>query len=164
MMSVNITELIWQAKTWEKSNQEVGNLRFVGFQVLAYPINSVCGVILHFLKKTLRKRLNLRTALRTQNSQRNSRHFGINKVTNNTINIHLPLIFIRMHSQQSQFHDKSLICSIMSIYVQIAAFVSAFGKQIQTRVQVQPNVRRKVQKVPLQPVESCQTKYKMFLS
>ena len=31
MMSVSITELIWHAKTWEKSNQEVGNLRFVVF-------------------------------------------------------------------------------------------------------------------------------------
>ena len=43
------------------------------------------------------------------------------------------MIFIRMHSQASQFHNKCLICSIMSIiYVQIATFVSVFGKQIKT--------------------------------
>jgi hypothetical protein len=41
MMSVTITELIWQAETWEKSNQEVGNLRFVVFQLIAYRIYSV---------------------------------------------------------------------------------------------------------------------------
>ena len=73
------------------------------------------------------------------------------------------MIFIRMHSQESQFHNKCLICLRMSIiYVQIASFVSAFGKQIKTRVQVQPNVGRKVQKVILQPIETCQTR--MFLS
>ena len=44
-MSVSITELIWQ----KKSNQEVGNLTFVVFQVIAYRIYSVYGVILHFL-------------------------------------------------------------------------------------------------------------------
>ena len=84
-------------------------------------------------------------------------------VRNSIINIHLPLmIFIRMHSQESQFHDKCLICSIMSIiYVQIASFVSAFCKQIQTRVQVQPNGGWKVQKVILQVVETCQTKYRI---
>ena len=44
------------------------------------------------------------------------------------------MIFIRMHSQESQFHNKCLFCSIMSIiYVQIASFVRAFGKQIQMR-------------------------------
>jgi hypothetical protein len=48
MMSVSITLLILQAKTREK-----GNLRFVGFQVFAYPIYRVCGVILHFLKLPL---------------------------------------------------------------------------------------------------------------
>ena len=46
-------------------------------------------------------------ALRTQNSHRNICHFGINKVRNNTINIHLPLmIFIRRHSHESQFDNK----------------------------------------------------------
>ena len=45
-MSVSITELIWQAKTREKSNQEVGNLRFVVFQLFAIPIYSVNGVIM----------------------------------------------------------------------------------------------------------------------
>ena len=51
------------------------------------------------------------------------------------------MIFIGMHSQESQFHDECLICSIkFIIYVQIASFVSAFGKQIQKRIQVQPNV------------------------
>ena len=45
---------------------------------------------------------------------------------NDMINIPLPLmIFIRMHSQESQFHNECLICSIMSvIYVQVATFVS----------------------------------------
>ena len=54
-------------------------------------------------------------------------------VRNSIINIKLPLmIFIRMHSQDSQFDNKCLICSIKSIYyVQIASFVRAFGKQIQ---------------------------------
>ena len=86
-------------------------------------------------------------------------------VRNSIINIHLPLmIFIRMHSQESQFHNKCLICSIMTIiYVQIASFVRMFGKQIQTRVQVQPNVGRKVQKVILQVIETCQTKYRINL-
>jgi hypothetical protein len=37
----------------EKSNQEVGNLRFVVFQVIAYQIYSVYGVILHFLRLPL---------------------------------------------------------------------------------------------------------------
>jgi hypothetical protein len=52
-MSVSITDLIWQAKNGEKTNQEVGNLMFVGFQVLAYPIYNLCGVILHFLRLSL---------------------------------------------------------------------------------------------------------------
>ena len=43
------------------------------------------------------------------------------------------MIFIRIHSQESQFHNKFVISSIMSIiYVQIATFVSAFCKQIQS--------------------------------
>ena len=55
-----------------------------------------------------------------------------------TLNIPLSLmIFIRMHSQESQFHNKCLICSIMSIiYVQVATFVRALGTQIQTLVHV----------------------------
>ena len=78
---------------------------------------------------------NLSTALRDQTSQKDIRHIvQSTEVRNNIINIHLPwMIFIRMHSQESQFHNKCLICSIMSIiYVQIATFVSAFGKQIKT--------------------------------
>ena len=93
-----------------------------------------------------------------QTSQRNICHGGWSTlVRNSIINIHLPLmILIRMHSQESQFHNKCLFCLIMSIiYVQISYFVRAFGKPIQKRVQVQPNVGRKVQKVPLQPVETC---------
>ena len=64
---------------------------------------------------------------------------------NSIINIYLPLmIFIRMHSHESQFHNKCLFCSIMSIiYVQIASFVRAFGKQIQTRVQLQSDEKFK---------------------
>ena len=41
MISVSITELIWQAKTWEKSKQEVGNLRFVVFELI--PIEYTVG-------------------------------------------------------------------------------------------------------------------------
>ena len=40
-----------------------------------------------------------------------------------------------------------------------SSFVGVFGKQIQKRIRVAPNVGRKVQKVPLQPVETCQPKY-----
>ena len=109
---------------------------------------------------------NLSTAFRQQSSQKYIRHIVQSTlVRNSVINIHLPLmIFIRMHSQESQFHDKCLIRSIMSIiYVQIASFVSTFGKQIQTRVQVQTNIGRKVQKCILQVVETCQTKYRINL-
>ena len=109
---------------------------------------------------------NLSTALRAQTSQKDIRHIvQSTEVRNNIINIHLPLmIFIRMHSQESQFHNKCLFCSIMSIiYVQISSFVRAFGKQIQKRVQVPSNVGRNVQKVQLQPVETCQTKYRINL-
>jgi hypothetical protein len=52
-MSVSITELIWQAKPEKKYNQEVGNLRFVVFQLISYRIYSVYGVILHFLRLSL---------------------------------------------------------------------------------------------------------------
>ena len=85
-------------------------------------------------KNTLRKKHNLSTALRAQNSQKKYPPYCA--VINRIININLPLmIFIRMHFQ---FHNKYLICSIMSIiYVQIASFVRALDKQIQTRIQVQ---------------------------
>ena len=75
---------------------------------------------------------NLRTALRKQIDI--SAMLESTEIRNNNINIHLPLmIFSRMHSQESQFRNKCLICLIMSIiYVQIATFVSAFGKQIKT--------------------------------
>ena len=64
------------------------------------------------------------------------RRRGVTKVRNSIINIHLPLMmFIRMHSQESQFHHKCLIMSIS--YVQIFSYVKAFGKQIQKRIQVQ---------------------------
>ena len=46
---MSITELIWQAKTWEESNQEVGHLRFVVFQSLAYRIHIEIWMRLHFL-------------------------------------------------------------------------------------------------------------------
>ena len=49
MMSVSITELIWQAKTWEKSNQSVGHLRVVVFQNLANRIHIEIWMRLHFL-------------------------------------------------------------------------------------------------------------------
>ena len=75
---------------------------------------------------------NLRTALRKQIEI--SAMLESTEIRNNIINIHLPLmIVIRMHSQESQFHMKCLICSIMSIiYVQRAIFVNTFGKQIQS--------------------------------
>ena len=89
-------------------------------------------------------------------------------VKNSIINIHLPLmIFIRMHSQESQFHIKCLFCSIMSIiYVQIASFVRAFGKQIQTLVQVQSDEKFKKlyyrsKKLVKLSIESI---FRMFLS
>ena len=103
---------------------------------------------------------NLSTAFRQQSSQKDISHIVLSSlVRNNIININLPLmIFIRMHSQESQFHNNCLICVIkFIIYVQIASFVRAFGKQIQTRVQVQPNV---VKKVILQVVETCKTNYR----
>ena len=77
---------------------------------------------------------NLSTAFRQQSSQKDIRHIGQSTlVINSIINSHLPLmIFIRMHSQESQFHIKCLICSIMSIFVQIATFVSTIGKQVQS--------------------------------
>ena len=88
---------------------------------------------------------NLSTDFRQQSSQKDIRHIvQSTEVRNNIINIHLPLIFIRMHSQKSQFHNKCLICSIkLIIYVQIAPFVRVFGKKIQTHVQVQPKDRTK---------------------
>jgi hypothetical protein len=98
---------------------------------------------------TLRKSIpcnNLSTALRDQNSQRDIRHVVESTlVRNSIINIYLPLMmFIRMHSQEYQFHSKCLICSIkFIIYVQIPPFVRAFGKQIQTRVRVQPKGKTK---------------------
>ena len=49
MTCVSITELIWQEKIWEKSNQEVGHLRFVVFQSLAYRIHIEIWMRLHFL-------------------------------------------------------------------------------------------------------------------
>ena len=78
---------------------------------------------------------NLSTALRDQTSRKDIRHIVESvKVRNSIINIHLPLmIFIRMHSQESQLYNKYLFCSRKSIiYVQIPPFVSAFSKQIQT--------------------------------
>ena len=49
MMSVSITELVRQAKTWEKSNLEVGHLTFVIFQSLAYRVHIEIWMSLHFL-------------------------------------------------------------------------------------------------------------------
>ena len=49
MMSVSITELMWQTKTWEKSNQDVGHLSCVVFQSLAYRIHIEIWMKLHFL-------------------------------------------------------------------------------------------------------------------
>ena len=66
---------------------------------------------------------NLSTAHRDPTGQKDIRHIvQSTEVRNNIRNIHLPLmIFIRMHSQETHFHTKCLICSIKSIiYVQIA--------------------------------------------
>ena len=67
-------------------------------------------------------------------ANKNIRHVAQSKlVRNSTINIHLPLmIFIRMHSQESQFHNKCLICSIKFINYVYMPPVCAFGTQIQT--------------------------------
>ena len=48
IMSVSRTELIWQVKTWETSNQEVGNLRFVVFQLSPHWRYRVILVMFHF--------------------------------------------------------------------------------------------------------------------
>jgi hypothetical protein len=79
---------------------------------------------------------NLSTVPRDPTSQKDIRHnVQSTEVRNNIINIRLPLmIFIRIHSQESLFHNKCLFCSIMSIIsIQIATFVSAFWKQIQSQ-------------------------------
>ena len=82
---------------------------------------------------------NLSTAFRQQSSQKDIRHIVQSTlVRNSNINIHLPLMIIRMHSQESQFHDKCLICSIkFIIYVQISSFCSAFSPVIHIHDQVQ---------------------------
>jgi hypothetical protein len=51
---------------------------------------------------------------------------------NSIRNIHLPLmIFIKMHSHESQFHNNCLICSIKSIiYVQL----TPFGLRVQNTI------------------------------
>ena len=101
---------------------------------------------------------NLNTALRDQSSPKNICHVVLSTlVRNSIINIHLPLmIFIRMQSQESQFHNKCLICSIMSlIYVQIATFVSSFCKQIQ------PHEARSL--VADEMSETCHTMYRINL-
>ena len=77
----------------------------------------------------------LSTSLRRQmNPKRYPPYCGVNNVRNSIINIHLPLmIFIRMHSQESQFHNKCLFCSIMSIiYVQIPPCCSSVQYTFQT--------------------------------
>jgi hypothetical protein len=108
---------------------------------------------------------NLSTALRDPTSQKDIRHIvQSTEVRNNIINIHLPLmIFIRIHSQESQFHNKCLIFLKMSIiYFQIATFVSAFGKQIKTH-EALSLVADEMSKVPLQSVETCQTMNRIHL-
>ena len=63
------------------------------------------SLILSDFKKTLRKSMILEISAILESTE----------VRNNTINIHLPLmIFIRRHSQESQFDKKWLICSIKS--------------------------------------------------
>ena len=91
---------------------------------------------------------NLSTAFRHKTSHTDTCHVVKSvKVRNSIINIHLPLmIFIRMHSQESQFHNKCLFCLIKYIiYVQIPPFVSAFSSQIQTH-EAQANVQTKSSK------------------
>ena len=110
---------------------------------------------------------NLRMALRKQIEI--SAMLESKEIRNNIINIPLPLmIFIRMHSQESQFHIKCLICLIMSIiYVQRATFVSTFGKQIHSRSTF-PSCRRNVKKFrycPQKHVERCmESIFRMFLT
>ena len=51
MSEYNITHD--RQKPEKQSNQEVGNLRFVVFEIIAYRIYSVYGVISHFLRLPL---------------------------------------------------------------------------------------------------------------
>ena len=48
-MSVSITELIWQVKTWEKSIQEVGFFYVCSFLLNAITVSIDLGLKLHFL-------------------------------------------------------------------------------------------------------------------
>ena len=52
-MSVRKLNSYGRQKPVKKANQEVGNLKFVVFQVIAYRIYIVYGVILHFLRLSL---------------------------------------------------------------------------------------------------------------
>ena len=52
MSEYNITHMTGK-NLRKKSNQEVGKLRFVVFQLIAYQIYSVYRVILHFLRLPL---------------------------------------------------------------------------------------------------------------
>jgi hypothetical protein len=59
------------------------------------------------LKKYIWIRHNLRTALKSNPAREILAILESTEVRNNTINIHLPLmIFIRRHSQESQFDNK----------------------------------------------------------
>ena len=62
---------------------------------------------------------NLSTALRHKTCHTDIQHIvESTEVRNSISNIHLPLmIFIRMHSQESQFHNKCLFCSMKFIFI-----------------------------------------------
>ena len=63
-------------------------------------------------KKTLRRKHTLRLCLVSAKSHQNIQPFSKGEVSQKSeiVNIHLPLmIFIRMHSQESQFHNKCFV-------------------------------------------------------
>ena len=117
-------------------------------------------------KKLYRKSNNLSTALRHKNMPSNiSAMLESTIVRNSIINIHLPLmIFIRMHSQESQFHNKCLYCSIKSIiYVQISPFFHAFSPLLKMQEARAKCHDEKSKKVIFTFVETCQTMYSINL-
>jgi hypothetical protein len=101
---------------------------------------------------------NLNTAFSNNNQYRNPPCCGANKRQKWHYKYSL-LIFIVMHSQESQFHNKCLFCfDKVHIYVQIPPFC--------LRVQSSnPNAlcSRSKFKVLLQFVETCQTMYRINL-
>ena len=105
---------------------------------------------------------NLRTALRIK--MKLSAILESTEIRNNNINIPLPLmIFIRMHSQESQFRNKCLICSIKSIICPNTSFLFAHLVHNPNSRHAGKSRRKFRRMVILQFVETCQTKYRINL-